>query len=847
LPSTYVQYRGDGSNRSFAVTFPYLARDHVKVTVDEEAIAQFVWITDSMIQLATAPDSDALVDLRRQTPRGTPVDFEDGSVLAETDLDLLATYTAYLSEEARDGSDDSLKKNLVGQFDGRGIRVVNLAPGVANSDAVNRAQLAQQHEETIATVTPLVNTAVSAAGIADAAADAAASDRAVVQQVATQFGDVAGAVTAASTQATISTAQAGLSAAAKAAAGGYALSAQAYADAAAAASKTYTTTSQGVAATTSGQTFFLRTPSPLTFNVYLNSGGVATFLYPVTFASADAVSAAVNVLQATTTASVTIGVLPVGWVEPTDYVGIDYRNDYGIKFYSDGVSIYPMLVDDNNLRAGWRNGGIRSRHPLDGLYYASISMARRYDPSLQGLGLQERFVDNINGNDAWDGLSWGTAFRTVERAFAVCNADGVNNIYVAYVRTSTFIGGNAAGWTAGTHNLLPGKQLKIVGTGAMKPWHLPGMRNSYTRTSFAWADMGNGIWKATGGVSVAARKTKVVFDLSVLDSYGMPTPSENLPGPYADEAAILAAMAGKPTFHTTSSDTLYVKLASGAEPDPGVNFAYVELAATNLFAVDNNATLMIEGFRTIHNGGTTNVAVWFAARPRTYTSNSTAPNVDHQNKVIFKNCEIYGSSGNGFSFLSISRAIVEGCRDGYCWLDGVNTHSLYTYGTGSSSPLEGLLQHTWIDSHISMFHGPNGFGGQPAVNASSNTYTDHDRGRGTIINSIGGFSNGGSVAIVGGAKYLCINVNIFEPKYVDPAVDTFQAAYLSSGNALAPSVNTDGSEIWAIHCTGNVRRNNGSMFYAGGRGRVVAAEFRGRKTKQLVGSGAALDGDGIAL
>lgn len=187
LPSTYVQYRGDGSNRNFAVTFPYLARDHVKVTVDEEATAQFVWLTDSMIQLATAPASDALVDLRRQTPRGTPVDFEDGSVLAETDLDLLATYTAYLSEEARDGSEDSLKKNLRGLFDSRGLRLSNLAEAAEPQDAVTKAQMDSVKGDTLNAVTPLTHRAESAAQAAEGA-------HSQVQAIANQFGDVATAV-----------------------------------------------------------------------------------------------------------------------------------------------------------------------------------------------------------------------------------------------------------------------------------------------------------------------------------------------------------------------------------------------------------------------------------------------------------------------------------------------------------------------------------------------------------------------------------------------------------------------------------------------------------------------------
>jgi hypothetical protein len=704
------------------------------------------------------------------------------------------------------------------------------------------------HDVLIADTVLIAGAAAASASAAQGSATSAASDKIAAETAASLA--VPAAATATS-QATIATTQAGLSAAAQSAAAASALSAQGYANAAVAGSNTYTTTAQGITATTSGQTFFVRTVDPLTFLVYLNNAGVAQFLYPVTFASVSAVNTAVTAMNANVAAYITVGVLPIGWIEPNDWANVSYRNDYGVKFYSDGARVYPMLLD-SSAKPEWRRGGLRVRNPVDGLYYVSVSMARRYDPTLQGVGYQSRYVDNINGNDTTgDGLTWATAFRTVEKVEAALNADGVNNIYVCFVRTSTFIGGNSAGWNNATHNLNANKQLKVVGVGESKPWWLPGMRNSYTKATFAWVSMGNGIWKTTAvALNVNARRTKVVFDLSVLDANGMPTPSEYLAGPHADEAAILAAMADKPTFHTTAADALYVKLASGAEPDPGINYAYNELGVANIFAIEEGGRLMIENIRACHNAGTASNSTLFAFRPKTYTQGSSAPNVQHDNRVVLKDCEIYGSSGNGYSFLSIQRAIVEDCKDGFCWLDGVNTHSLYSYPANSNSTNEGMYQHTWVDGHMSLYHGPNGFGGQPAENMSSNCYTDHERGRGTVINARGGFSNGSAFAIVGGGKYLALNTNIFLPRYVAPATDTYQACYLASG--VAAGVPADGSEIWLLNGTGNAPRGNvpvgvvtqGVMFYASNNARVVAADFRGRKTKFTSGTGAVLDGDG---
>lgn len=285
MPSTYVQYRGDGSNRNFAVTFPYLARDHVKVTLDAGTLPGFTWLTDSMIQLASAPGNDVLVDIRRQTPRGTPVDFEDGSVLAETDLDLLATYTAYLSEEARDGSEDSLKKNLVGQFDGRGLRVANLADAEAPSDAATKAQLDVVKSATLSEVTPLMQRAENAA-------DSAEADRAQVQTIATQFGNVATAVGQAQASASAAAASESNTTLREAAAAVSAASAKLSADNALIQAGTYPDEPTGRAAVADGQYFKVQGVGDVSAFEYRRVNSTTSI--PVTsYASSNAVTKAV--------------------------------------------------------------------------------------------------------------------------------------------------------------------------------------------------------------------------------------------------------------------------------------------------------------------------------------------------------------------------------------------------------------------------------------------------------------------------------------------------------------------------------------------------------------------------
>lgn len=97
---TYTQ--SVSGNRNFSVPFPYLSKDHVKVTVNGAAVT-FSWLSASSIQLTTAPAIGAKVEVRRVTERNSLlVDFADGSTLTESQLDLANKQNFYLSQEADD-------------------------------------------------------------------------------------------------------------------------------------------------------------------------------------------------------------------------------------------------------------------------------------------------------------------------------------------------------------------------------------------------------------------------------------------------------------------------------------------------------------------------------------------------------------------------------------------------------------------------------------------------------------------------------------------------------------------------------------------------------------------------
>ena len=94
------KYTADGSTQTYAVTFPFISREHVTVTADGTA-ATFTWVNNGQITI-TSPavlSSEALIIKRNSSPATLLVDFVDGSNLTEADLDLLSTQMFYLAQE----------------------------------------------------------------------------------------------------------------------------------------------------------------------------------------------------------------------------------------------------------------------------------------------------------------------------------------------------------------------------------------------------------------------------------------------------------------------------------------------------------------------------------------------------------------------------------------------------------------------------------------------------------------------------------------------------------------------------------------------------------------------------
>ena len=113
---SYVRYVADGTTDEFDVPFDFLNRTHVKVTIDGNTpVLPIRWAGESRIKIADRIAAGSIVELRRETPISSRlVDFQNGSVLTEEELDTALNQIFFLQQELRDRTKDTLNGGLLG-------------------------------------------------------------------------------------------------------------------------------------------------------------------------------------------------------------------------------------------------------------------------------------------------------------------------------------------------------------------------------------------------------------------------------------------------------------------------------------------------------------------------------------------------------------------------------------------------------------------------------------------------------------------------------------------------------------------------------------------------------------
>ena len=135
-------------------SFPYLDDSHVVVQLDDSTgsspggkfytvdTGDYTIITSpsTLIRFTTAPETGARLRIKRDSISSTAlVDFENGSVLTETELDRAYLHNLYLNEEVEEGGGkNTLTKNTDGNYDADLAKIINVADPTSAQDAASK-------------------------------------------------------------------------------------------------------------------------------------------------------------------------------------------------------------------------------------------------------------------------------------------------------------------------------------------------------------------------------------------------------------------------------------------------------------------------------------------------------------------------------------------------------------------------------------------------------------------------------------------------------------------------------------------------------------------------------------
>ena len=160
MPNSYVEYSSATSDQvtnGFVFSFPYLSDDEGNALID--VYVEDVKLASSAYSIATSPTNAIVINsgsvvagnsvkIARNSSTESPlVDFVDGSVLTESDLDRGYRHGFYLSQEAAEGSGGELLSKKGGEnYDAEENKITNLADPTDAQDAATKAYVDTQDD-----------------------------------------------------------------------------------------------------------------------------------------------------------------------------------------------------------------------------------------------------------------------------------------------------------------------------------------------------------------------------------------------------------------------------------------------------------------------------------------------------------------------------------------------------------------------------------------------------------------------------------------------------------------------------------------------------------------------------
>jgi hypothetical protein len=141
MANTYVDYTATAAQTDFAFSFDYLEDEHVTVEIDGvvQLTSDYSIVTtpSTKVVLNVGATAGQIVRVRRKSqPDTNLVDFVNGSVLTESELDRAYLHNRYLAEEISELNDQSLQVEAGGtQWDAKSLRIKNVGTPTDTTDA----------------------------------------------------------------------------------------------------------------------------------------------------------------------------------------------------------------------------------------------------------------------------------------------------------------------------------------------------------------------------------------------------------------------------------------------------------------------------------------------------------------------------------------------------------------------------------------------------------------------------------------------------------------------------------------------------------------------------------------
>lgn len=550
--------------------------------------------------------------------------------------------------------------------------------------------------------------------------------------------------------------------------------------------------------------------------------------------TAVATSSTVQARFAALRASLAAGNLPIGIVDIAAYGLTGYANRWGVKFYSSGSMVWPMLKIGGGFRVAWRDGDYYWTDPSNGDVYASVSVAKMKDPTLQGVAFSTYYVNYATGNDVntgGQGASEVLPWKRLNYALSTIEADGAVSVALIVV-LDEWVGSNSFPFTGYT----TAKKIKIIGRAPSgKQTKLLQVRESITSTGFNWTNNGDGSWTSgpiedTVTISDLVRSAPAMFDLGVLDADGVPLPMR----PAADKATCQSTPNTwfNEVVASTSNDILTVHLAGGAKPEPGVNWSYTEIGSSLTFNIGDGAVLFLENLLAISNRGAAGTPVIYA-RATTVTPATWA---EHTGSFHTRNVTVVGSDAEGVQIYDVKWSWHDYLIGKYCRKDVLNGHTFHAYSVAADAR-EGSYMSTGSFCLMAEFIGENYFNTQPALTLSNQSASVHSQIDYTSLNEIGGATSGAICAHIDGAKALIINPYFHDPlNPPDPVPITAGASprslfWCDGLNGAGASTKLD-----VLFGSGRVD-STGKAFVSTNAGQIRVVGWKGPVTTELYNGG----------